>query len=68
MIYLILNVFILVSTYEYFVFTAPVFLFLFACFFFRGGFYPERIRFVLGTAGFLLSCLPSLFDFGMIRS
>jgi hypothetical protein len=24
----------------------------------------DRITFVLGTAGFLLSCLPSLFDFG----
>jgi FOG: WD40 repeat len=27
----------------------------------------ERIMFVLGTAGFLLSCLPSLLDFGTIR-
>jgi hypothetical protein len=34
----------------------------------RGGFHPERIIFDLGTAGFLLSCLPSLFDFGSIRS
>jgi hypothetical protein len=32
----------------------------------RGRFYPEWIMFVLGTVGFLLSCLPSL-DFGTIR-
>jgi hypothetical protein len=31
-----------------------------------GGFYPEQIRFVLGTAGFPLSCLPSLFAFKTI--
>jgi hypothetical protein len=30
--------------------------------------YPERIKFVLGTAGFLLSCLSSLFALGTIRS
>jgi hypothetical protein len=30
--------------------------------------YPEGVMFVLGTAGFLLSCLPSLFDFGTTRS
>jgi hypothetical protein len=34
----------------------------------RGGFYPERIMFVLGTAGFLLFFLPSLFDFGTIKA
>jgi hypothetical protein len=33
----------------------------------QGGFCPERIKFVLGAAGFLLPCLPSLFDFGTIR-
>jgi hypothetical protein len=31
-------------------------------------FYVSKVvNFVLGTAGFLLSCLPSLFDFGTIR-
>jgi hypothetical protein len=30
------------------------------------GRYPKQIRFVLGTAGFLLSC-PPLFDFGTKR-
>jgi hypothetical protein len=33
-----------------------------------GDIYPEGIRFVPGKSGFLLSCLPSLFDFGMIRT
>jgi hypothetical protein len=32
------------------------------------GFYPKQIRFVLGTAGFLLSCLSSLSAFGTIRA
>jgi hypothetical protein len=32
-----------------------------------GGFYPERIIFVLGTAGFRLSYPSSLFAFGTIR-
>jgi hypothetical protein len=30
-------------------------------------FFPERMMFALGTAGFLLSCLSSLFYFGTIR-
>jgi hypothetical protein len=30
--------------------------------------YPEQIRFVLGTAGFLLISSPSLFVFGTFRS
>jgi hypothetical protein len=29
--------------------------------------YPERIKFILGTAGFLLSCLAPHFNFGTIR-
>jgi hypothetical protein len=32
-----------------------------------GEFYPGLIMFALGTDGFLLFCLPSLFDFGTIR-
>jgi hypothetical protein len=29
--------------------------------------YRKQLRFVLGTTGFPLCCLPSLFDFGTIR-
>jgi hypothetical protein len=34
----------------------------------RGGFNPKKIRFVLGTAGFLLSYPSSLFDSGTIKT
>jgi hypothetical protein len=34
----------------------------------RGRFYNEQIRFVLGTAGFFLSCLPPLFVFRTIMT
>jgi hypothetical protein len=33
----------------------------------RGNLHLKQIRFALGTAGFLLSCFPSLFAFGTIR-
>jgi hypothetical protein len=33
-----------------------------------GGFYAKPIMLVLGTVGFLISCLPSLLDCGMLEN